>query len=72
MAENCIKNSDDDWMTIKECVGENNITETMATKTEKAKEDFEKGLAIFINNKHDPEARKDFIKQICSLLPVSV
>ncbi|KAH7646648.1 hypothetical protein HUG17_2186 [Dermatophagoides farinae] len=35
----------------------------------KSKKDFEKGLAIFINDKHDPEARKDFIKQICSLLP---
>ena len=72
MAENCNKNYHDDWMTIKECVGKDEINEIMANKTEKAKKDFEKGLAIFINDKHDPEARKDFIKQICSLLPVSV
>ena len=29
-------------MTIKECVGKDKINEIMATKTEKAKEDFER------------------------------
>ena len=72
LAEICIRNPGDDWMTIEQCVKKDNITELMANRTEKANKYLENGLAIFINDVHNQEARKDLIKQICSLLPVSI
>ncbi|XP_027203059.2 uncharacterized protein LOC113796959 [Dermatophagoides pteronyssinus] len=69
LAEICIQNSKDDWMTIEQCVKTDNITELMAKRTEKANKYLENGLAIFINDVQNQEARKDLIKQICTLLP---